>query len=149
MARDLFIRTGTTIRSTCFALYLKPGANEPAVRQTILDALRIAAAAVRADQSGAARYVTRLTDQWFGLTYVQIAVAVLVAILGIVNALTVSITDRRRELGVLRAVGGLRRQIRAHDMDGGAGDRDLSGWCWGSRWARFSFTTAWRSRGGI
>ena len=39
-------------------------------------------------------------------------VAVLVAILGIVNTLTVSITDRRRELGVLRAVGGLRNQIR-------------------------------------
>ena len=58
------------------------------------------------------QYVIRLTDQWFGLTYVQIAVAVLVAVLGIVNALTVSITDRRRELGVLQAVGGLRRQIR-------------------------------------
>ena len=42
----------------------------------------------------------------------QTAVAVLVAILGIVNALTVSITDRRRELGVLQAVGGLRNQIR-------------------------------------
>jgi putative ABC transport system permease protein len=36
----------------------------------------------------------------------------LVAILGIVNTLTVSISDRRRELGVLRAVGGLRNQIR-------------------------------------
>jgi len=33
-------------------------------------------------------------------------------VLGIVNALTVSITDRRRELGVLQAVGGLRGQIR-------------------------------------
>ncbi len=59
-----------------------------------------------------ANYVIRITDQWFGLTYVQIAVAVLVAVLGIVNALTVSITDRRRELGVLHAVGGLRHQIR-------------------------------------
>jgi putative ABC transport system permease protein len=29
-----------------------------------------------------------------------------------VNTLTVSITDRRRELGVLQAVGGLHRQIR-------------------------------------
>ena len=57
-------------------------------------------------------YILRLTDQWFQLTYLQVAVAVLVAILGIVNTLTVSITDRRRELGVLRAVGGLRRQIR-------------------------------------
>jgi putative ABC transport system permease protein len=39
-------------------------------------------------------------------------VAVAVAILGIVNTLTVSISDRRRELGVLRTVGGLRAQIR-------------------------------------
>ena len=46
------------------------------------------------------------------MTSVQIAVAVLVAILGIVNTLTVSITDRRRELGVLKAVGGLHGQIR-------------------------------------
>jgi putative ABC transport system permease protein len=43
---------------------------------------------------------------------VQIVIAMLVAILGIVNTLTVSITDRRRELGVLRAVGALRGQIR-------------------------------------
>ena len=57
-------------------------------------------------------YILRITDQWFGLTYIQIAVAVLVSILGIVNTLTVSITDRRRELGVLQAGGGLRRQIR-------------------------------------
>jgi putative ABC transport system permease protein len=46
------------------------------------------------------------------MTYNQIAVAVLVAVLGIVNTLTVSITDRRRELGVMQAVGGLRNQIR-------------------------------------
>ena len=51
-------------------------------------------------------------DQWFGMTYIQVIVAMLVAILGIVNTLTVSISDRRRELGVLRAVGGLRNQIR-------------------------------------
>jgi putative ABC transport system permease protein len=41
-----------------------------------------------------------------------VIVAMLVAILGIINTLTVSISDRRRELGVLRAVGGLRNQIR-------------------------------------
>jgi putative ABC transport system permease protein len=41
-----------------------------------------------------------------------VVVAMMVALLGIVNTLTVSISDRRRELGVLRAVGGLRAQIR-------------------------------------
>jgi putative ABC transport system permease protein len=39
-------------------------------------------------------------------------VAILVAVLGIVNSLTVSIADRRRELGVLQAVGALRNQVR-------------------------------------
>src|SRR4030095_7903660 len=57
-------------------------------------------------------YILRIANQWFALTYVQVAVAVLVAVLGIANSLTVSITDRRRELGVLRAVGGLKKQIK-------------------------------------
>jgi putative ABC transport system permease protein len=54
----------------------------------------------------------KVASQWFGLTSVQVAFAVLVAVLGIVNTLTVSITDRRRELGVLRALGAGRGQIR-------------------------------------
>jgi putative ABC transport system permease protein len=57
-------------------------------------------------------WITDLTNQWMALSYAQIAIAVLVAVLGIVNTLTVSIIDRRRELGVLQAVGGLRNQIR-------------------------------------
>ena len=52
------------------------------------------------------------TRDLFDYSVERIAVAVLVAILGIVNTLTVSITDRRRELGVLQAVGGLHGQIR-------------------------------------
>jgi putative ABC transport system permease protein len=43
----------------------------------------------------------------------QIWIAVLVAVLGIVNSLTITITDRRRELGILQAVGALRWQVRA------------------------------------
>ncbi len=59
------------------------------------------------------RYVSQVTDQWFAMTWVQISIAIVVAILGLANSLTVSITDRRRELAVLRAVGGLRSQVRA------------------------------------
>jgi len=47
-----------------------------------------------------------------GPTYTQIAVAVLVAVPGIVNTLTGSILDGWSELGVLRAVGGLLGQMR-------------------------------------
>jgi putative ABC transport system permease protein len=112
MARDLFIERWHDDSVNVFRLYLKAGANEPVVRKTILDRYGSQQRLFVLTNRELKSYVTRLTDQWFGLTYVQIAVAVLVAILGIVNALTVSITDRRRELGVLRAVGGLRRQIR-------------------------------------
>ena len=57
-------------------------------------------------------YIQKVADAWLGMTYVQVIVAMVVALLGIVNTLTVSISDRRREFGVLRAVGGLRAQIR-------------------------------------
>jgi putative ABC transport system permease protein len=95
-----------------FRVYLAPGASEAGVRQQILDRFGKTQRLFVLTNREVRQYITRLTDQWFGLTYVQIAVAVLVALLGIVNALTVSIIDRRRELGVLQAVGGLRQQIR-------------------------------------
>ncbi len=95
-----------------FRVYLKPGARVPDVRQRILARYAGDRQVFVLTNRELRAYILRITDQWFGLTSVQIAVAVLVAILGIVNTLTVSIIDRRRELGVLQAVGGLRGQIR-------------------------------------
>ncbi len=112
MARDVFIHYWNDDSVNVFRIYLKPGANGAEVRQKILDTYGAQQRLFVLTNQDLRQYVIRVTDQWFGLTYVQIAVAVLVAVLGIVNALTVSITDRRRELGVLQAVGGLRGQIR-------------------------------------
>lgn len=95
-----------------FRIFLKPGAQPEQVRKQILERFRNTTRVFVLTNLELKRYVLRLTDQWFNLTYVQIAVAVFVAVLGVVNALTVSITDRRRELGVLQAVGALRHQIR-------------------------------------
>ena len=95
-----------------FRVYLKPGVHMPEVRQRILEQYAGKRQVFVLTNKELKGYILKITDQWFGLTSVQIAVAVLVAILGIVNTLTVSITDRRRELGVLQAVGGLHGQIR-------------------------------------
>jgi putative ABC transport system permease protein len=96
-----------------FRIYLNPGVHWQDVKQRILQKFGDQKRLFVLTNEDVRSFVLRLTDQWFGLTYVQIAVAVLVAVLGIVNTLTVSITDRRRELGVLQAVGGIRNQIRA------------------------------------
>ncbi len=112
ISREAYIRAWNDDAVNVFRIYLAQGAREADVRQRILDTFGNQQRLFVLTNKDVRDYVTRLTDQWFGLTYVQIAVAVLVAVLGIVNALTVSITDRRRELGVLQAVGGLRQQIR-------------------------------------
>jgi putative ABC transport system permease protein len=93
-------------------VYVKQGVNVAEVRQRVQAALEGKKRLLVISNDELRSYVFHLTDQWFSMTYNQIVVAVLVAVLGIVNSLTVSITDRRRELGVMQAVGGLRSQIR-------------------------------------
>lgn len=95
-----------------FRVYLKPGAKEGEVKERLLARFAGERRLFVFTNAELRRFILGLTDQWLGLTWVQLAVAVLVAVLGIVNSLTVSIADRRRELGVLQAVGGLRGQIR-------------------------------------
>ncbi|WP_144791117.1 ABC transporter permease [Corynebacterium singulare] len=53
-----------------------------------------------------------MIDQMLTILYALLALAVIIAILGIVNTLTLGVIERRQEIGMLRAVGTQRRQIR-------------------------------------
>src|SRR5262249_12895282 len=55
--------------------------------------------------------IARLLDQFFSLSYIQLAIDILVAVLGVANTLVLSVSERRRELGILKALGTERRQV--------------------------------------
>jgi putative ABC transport system permease protein len=52
-------------------------------------------------------------DQALGVVYALLLLAVVIALMGIANTLSLSVHERTRELGLLRAVGQSRRQTRA------------------------------------
>jgi putative ABC transport system permease protein len=65
------------------------------------------------DQTGYKAEQLAVVDQMLGLVYALLALAILIALLGIGNTLGLSIVERTRELGVLRAVGMTRAQLRS------------------------------------
>ncbi|PZR82891.1 MAG: hypothetical protein DLM65_02970, partial [Candidatus Aeolococcus gillhamiae] len=64
------------------------------------------------DQAQYKASVTSKVDQLQALIGVLLALAIVIAVLGILNTLALSVLERTRELGLLRAVGMSRRQTR-------------------------------------
>jgi putative ABC transport system permease protein len=56
-------------------------------------------------------------NQQFAFFNTIVAVAVLISLLGIINTLSMSVLERRREIGMLRALGSSRRQVAATMLD--------------------------------
>ncbi len=91
---------------------LTDGADPDAVTVALTESLSAVAPAATAQNLSA--YVAEQTEQLDGLVniiYALLFLAVIIAIFGVGNTLSLSVLERRRELGLTRAVGATGRQV--------------------------------------
>jgi putative ABC transport system permease protein len=98
-----------------FQVYAKtaPGVSAAAARAAVERVVEEYPGAKLLDQTGYKQEQSKFVDQFLGLIYALLALAIIIALLGIGNTLALSILERIRELGVLRAVGMTRAQLRS------------------------------------
>jgi putative ABC transport system permease protein len=93
-------------------IMLKPGQNAIAVKHEIEQMTAGSEHALVYTNVEFRTWIGSLVDKFFMLNYMQLVVAVIVAVVGIANTLIISVAERRREFGIIRAIGGYQRQIR-------------------------------------
>lgn len=112
ISRETF--AGTTVSSFDFSVYitLEKGADAEKVRSALQTAV---------DDYGQGELLSRQeyideqagqVNQLLGLIYGLLALSVIIAIVGIIITLLLSVFERQREIGLLRAVGMTRSQVR-------------------------------------
>jgi putative ABC transport system permease protein len=90
----------------------QPGADATAVQARIDAVIADLPTVTLKDQNAFAAEQRKPIDQLLYMIYALLGLAVVIAVLGIVNTLALSVIERTREIGLLRAVGLSRRQLR-------------------------------------
>jgi putative ABC transport system permease protein len=106
MDRALYVRTFKDTAVNTIVVYLKPGITMDAARRELERSFGPKHNAFVVTNGEIKSEVMRIFDQTFMITYALLGVAIIVAVLGIVNTLSALILERTRELALLR-VGGL------------------------------------------
>ena len=109
---DVLERGGLTPLDAMVFVTKEPGADTAAVRATIEQVTQDLPTVTVKDPEGFAAEQAEQVNQFLYLIYGLTGLAVVIAILGVVNTLGLSVIERTREIGLLRAVGVTRRQLR-------------------------------------
>ena len=112
MDRRLYIESFRDTTINTIVIFLKPGVDRENARRELerrfgakYHAFAISNAEIRGE-------VMKIFDQTFLITYALLGVAIVVAVLGIINTLSALILERTRELALLRVGGMSRAQLK-------------------------------------
>jgi putative ABC transport system permease protein len=89
-----------------------PGADKAQVKSALTTALAKDPQVQVRDQTDYKKLIRGQIDLLLNLIYGLLALAIIIAILGVVNTLALSVIERTREIGLLRAIGLGRAQLR-------------------------------------
>lgn len=109
---DDYRELGGAAQDRALLVTLEPEADEAAVLDQVEDAASVNPLVEVLDQSEIKELSAEQLNQLLYLVYAMLALSVIIAALGVVNTLALSVIERTREIGLLRAVGATRRQIR-------------------------------------
>jgi putative ABC transport system permease protein len=90
----------------------QPGADTTQIRAEIDSIIKDNPTVTLKDQQEFADEQASQINQFLYIIYALLGLAIIIAVLGIVNTLALSVIERTREVGLLRAVGLSRRQLR-------------------------------------
>ncbi len=89
-----------------------PHANQSAVEKEITHVLKRFPLATVSSQAQLKQQQDQSVNSLLALVYVLLGLSIVVSLFGIINTLVLSIYERTREIGMLRAIGTTRSQVR-------------------------------------
>ena len=92
-------------------IYLKEGVSQEAFKEILRERYSKPYRLFVVSHRELRKEVLKIFDQTFAITYALEFIAIIVAVLGIINSLNALIIERQRDIGIIRAVGAFRRQI--------------------------------------
>jgi putative ABC transport system permease protein len=108
LVANLTLASDSGVRTDSVDLVQAPASAKPAIQA----ALAGYPGAQLLDQAGYIASQTKVLNSLLTLVTAMLILAIVIALLGVVNTLALSITERTREIGLLRAIGMQRRQLR-------------------------------------
>ncbi|MFT3716641.1 MAG: ABC transporter permease [Gordonia sp. (in: high G+C Gram-positive bacteria)] len=109
---DKLVPSDTSRMTMATLVKTKPGVSEATMRDELEKAVKPYLTAQVQDRQQFKNGFSSIIDSMLATLYALLGLALVIAVLGIINTLALSVVERRQEIGMLRAIGTTRAQLR-------------------------------------